>query len=156
MDFEVVVDQLAGLENQSPLPAPQTFIQHTFASHCDTLPSSWPEIMYLAKGLNPATVTFGNSSQMIFSEGSLVCSASGSGLISYTHIVLSCPWRFSVTPSNCLPSSENSNLLIAVANSHVFKSLPVLTSHNLIVLSAPPVARSTVLGSTSTVQRAPW
>lgn len=90
------------------------------------------------------------------SDCSLACSALGSGLMSYTTMVLSCPWRFSVTPSSCLPSSENSTLLIAVPNSHVFSSLPVLISHSLIVLSAPPVARRTVFGSQSMVQRAPW
>lgn len=43
-----------------------------------------------------------------------------------------------------------------VGKSQVFNSLPVLTSHSRIVLSAPPVARRVEVGSTSTVQSAPW
>jgi hypothetical protein len=67
-----------------------------------------------------------------------------------------CPERFSVTPSSCLPSGENSQRLMDVANSQVCSSLPVWTSHNRSVLSAPPVASSVESGLTSTVQSAPW
>ena len=67
-----------------------------------------------------------------------------------------CPERFSVTPSSCLPSGENSQRLILVLNSQVWRSLPVCTCHSLMVLSAPPVASSSEDGFTSTVHSAPW
>ena len=126
----------------------------TFASYWFTVPSSWPETMYLPSNENPATVAFA-SSQTIRSDCSLDCSASGSGLMSYTTMVLRCPTLFSVTPSSCMPSGLNSTRLIALPKSHVFSSLPVFTSQSRIVLSAAPDAMKFVLGSTSTVQMAP-
>jgi hypothetical protein len=64
--------------------------------------------------------------------------------------------RFSVTPNSFVASSLNSTLLTAVGKSHVFRHLPDLMSQRRMVLSAEPLAMMVEVGSTSTVQMAPW
>ena len=96
------------------------------------------------------------SSQVIVKARSSLCSASTSTLMSRTTIVPKNPIRFSVTASSFVPSSLNSTRFTAVLKSHTFTHLPVRTSHRRTVLSAAPEARRVVVGSISTVQRAPW
>ena len=127
---------------------------NTFQFHCDIIPFSWPMMMNLSRNDHPATVAF--DSWVGISEIGLstsrkrqLCPTKGgveirgpSSLIGNTTTVPTCPILCSVTASNMLPSSENSTRFTAVGNSQVCKHVPSCTFHNLIVLSALPVANN--------------
>lgn len=128
------------------LPIPLWY-QSILVTNDDAFVQEWPSrdrsLWFLSRNLwNRIIYLYQSVNFVLQKTGAGVEIRGPSSLIGNTTTVPTCPILCSVTASNMLPSSENSTRFTAVGNSQVCKHIPSCTFHNLIVLSALPVANN--------------